>query len=154
MNNNTLQIVSFEQAQKLKKAGFDWPCFRYYNMDCCSLEDDADKYEYNWNTTCNTDVAKRLYEDEWVEVSVCSAPTVALALKFMRDKHNLACAVYASASGWSWGVIKGCHDATGGTFICGSGSDGPNDGGAWDTFEDCESAMLDKILKLIEEKPL
>lgn len=99
--NNQLQLVTFEQAKRLKAAGFDWETLRYFHADGEFLDDDADKSEYNWNSSDVKTLTWLIHGDNHPdEADVCSAPTVALALKWMRDKHKLSGEVYASASGW------------------------------------------------------
>jgi hypothetical protein len=68
MENNSLPLVSKEQALKLKELGFDWPCNAFYDNLTTQM---ATSSLVNWN-----------------DFSGISAPTVALALKWMRDVHN------------------------------------------------------------------
>ena len=74
MNESKLQLVSFEQAQKLKELGFDWGCEYVYNLHNINPNMPSRKFEtisHNHN-----------YEGE---KSLASAPTVTLALKWFRD---------------------------------------------------------------------
>jgi hypothetical protein len=85
-----LQLVTPEQAALLKELGFDWETERYYDGEC--LDDDADKVPFNWNmvTTSPSVVSKFLYDDINQDVSkIASAPTVALALKYVREEKNI-----------------------------------------------------------------
>jgi len=68
--NNQLQIVTFEQAIRLKKLGFDWPC--------CDV--------YSYGNLCNSFCGNH---NDWDEDDLESAPTVALALKWCRDVKRI-----------------------------------------------------------------
>ena len=142
MNNTSLQLVTFEQADQLDKLGFDWPTSKLYFL--CQEELRI--------TECGV---PRNHNDPfcWVHKKRmgCSAPTVALALKWIRDVHNLSGEVYASASGWLWSINKGCNtEGLGGMAIKDVGFEGPNDGGAFDTYEAAELALLSELLHLIK----
>jgi len=67
MNENQLQLVTFEQAKRLKNFGFDWECNAKYEYEL--ITDNIDLFNYN--------------SQFWTY----SAPTVALALKWFRDVH-------------------------------------------------------------------
>lgn len=142
MNKTSLQLVSFLQADKLDKLGFDYPT--------------RERYDYHDEGMHITESATpRNHNDRfcWVnnKKNGCSTPTVALALKWMRDVHNLSGEVYATASGWAWTIsIAPNDDWTGGTSIKELGCDGPNDGGAFDTYEEAELALLSELLKIVK----
>lgn len=141
--NNTLQLVSFVQADKLDQLGFDYPTIERYTYG------DAGRHI----TECAT---PRNHNDRfcWVNKKKdgCSAPTVALALKWVRNKHYLAAEVFPTASGWAWCISKVPNgDRPGGTTIKELACDGPNDGGAFDTYEEAESAVLSEMLTIIEK---
>ena len=134
MKTNELQIVSFLQADKLDKLGFDYPTLERY------LYDDAGMHL----TSC---AMPRNHNDRfcWVNKKKegCSAPTVALALQWVRNKHYLAAEVFPTASSWAWCISKAPNgDQPGGTTIHELAWDGPNEGGAFDTYEGAESAVL------------
>ncbi len=79
-----------------------------------------------------------------------SAPTVALALQWVRNKHYLAADVFPTASGWAWCISKAPNgDQPGGTTIKELAWDGPNEGGAFDTYEEAELSVLSEMLNLI-----
>jgi len=84
----SLQLVSFEQALELKDVGFNWFCERYYHVDGGWLDDDGDKYAYNWNTTNNEDLSERLFDGDEV-VNVCSAPPVDLVFRWFYQVHEI-----------------------------------------------------------------
>lgn len=118
MNNKQLQLVTYEQAKKLKAAGFDWPCEYAYHEDggfCAVGKCDAWNHYGRENSSLPNGY---------------SAPTVALALKWLRD-------------------VKGLHGAIARNFNGNWHHMGKGDS---DTYESAESALLDEILKLLENE--
>jgi hypothetical protein len=72
MNTQQLQLVTFEQAKRLKEAGFDWKtCYCYDDLGRHFTYENAPRFR----------------------TTLISAPTVTLALKWFRDVKN----IYASA---------------------------------------------------------
>ena len=72
--NKQLQIVTFEQAKKLKELGFDWRVIDFYHKDNPKLAWVAGEIDYwYWN--------QFPYK--------ISAPTTALALKWLRDEKKI-----------------------------------------------------------------
>lgn len=69
----TEDYVSFEVAKLLKEKGFDWACIGYYVYD----EPDDVKYSF----LCETNSI-------W-ESRCCSAPTLQMAMKWLREVHKL-----------------------------------------------------------------
>jgi hypothetical protein len=121
MNKEKLQPVTLEQAKGLKKLGLNWECEAYY--------DEYGQYDEragadNWNR----------YPD-----STFSAPSVALALKWFRDVKNIAAEI-------QWVV---CYP-DGKSVICWygdfRGSRKTTDD--FNSFEEAESALLDKLLEI------
>lgn len=133
MNNKQLQLVIFEQAKKLKAAGFDWPCEYAYHKDggfCAVGKCDAWNHYGRENSSLPNGY---------------SAPTVALALKWLREVKGLQCEAYVCrlANGMIGGYIhkpSGCY----GLYKIISGY--------FDTYDRAESVMLDKLLKLLENE--
>lgn len=138
MKENQLQIVALEQAKKLKRAGFDWKVSCMYDAngdinfckrDCYSYQTVyANSFEINFNTNDKGNATP----DEFG----CSAPTVALALKWFRDLKR----------------IVNHLDTTSEDKWAGIYSDGLywERTTAFDTYEESESALLDELLKRIE----
>ena len=132
MSDGQLQIVSFEQAKRLKEAGFDWGCDRYYSHEDCN----PDIYDENSrlgerNSNFNH------YSDS------CSAPTVALALKWFRDEKNAQCGIT-------------CFENSERTMLFYEAK-WQDEGFAYstldfDTYEAAESALLDELLNLLTKK--
>ena len=71
MNNTQLQLVTYEQAVRLKELGFDWEVKQYYR-------DGIKDYTYPEFMG---------YSNE--AINDFSAPTAALALKWMRDVKGI-----------------------------------------------------------------
>lgn len=125
-HDTSLQLVTFEQAKYLQAIDFDWPTDNEF--------DDGQTVTY-----------EGVYSRPPIP-----RPTVALALKWMRDVHHLSGEVFANACGWAWEITK-CptENSGGGTTVRELGWDGPNDGGAFDTYEEAERALLSEMLNLI-----
>ena len=127
MKENQLQIVTFEQAQRLKEAGFDWDVEAYYSYGVLCRAKNVWTY-HNFNDNC--------YSID--EVGVMSAPTVALALKWARDVKGMRTGVMWSieSCGFEWngqGKFIGLREV-------------------YTTYESAESAFLDALLDEIEER--
>lgn len=65
--------VSFDIAKLLKEKGFDWECISYY------VDDEPYDVKYSFCGETNSD---------W-ESRCCSAPTLQMAMKWLREVHNL-----------------------------------------------------------------
>lgn len=65
--------VSFETAKLLKEKGFDWECISYY----VDYEPNDVKYSFLGETNST-----------W-ESRCCSAPTLQMAMKWLREKHGI-----------------------------------------------------------------
>lgn len=77
--------VSFETAKLLKEKEFDCECRDCYNIDGHFYSED---FKSNWNNSKG-------------ELTLFSAPTLQLTMKWLREVHNLHCAVdYDFVLGW------------------------------------------------------
>ena len=77
----TEDYVSFETAKLLKEKGFDWDC-QYCYID----EDDSDKEQLEVPTGYDAEI---------------DAPTLQMAMKWLREVHNLHChSDYDYVLGW------------------------------------------------------
>ena len=90
MDNSQLQLVTNEQALRLKKMKFDWKCIMVYN-------DDRMHKSYCSN------------HNKWDDTDLASAPTVARALKWFRDCVKIVNHV-SYANGY-YGAYKQCGDS-------------------------------------------
>lgn len=135
--NNTLQLVSFLQADKLDELGFDYPT--------------RERYDYPDEGMHITESATpRNHNDRfcWVnkKKNGCSAPTVALALKWMRDVKHIPCGVYPRSF---WNNVLNIADLEPDEYHgCGKVLSKVIDI-VRDTHEAAESALLDELLELI-----
>jgi hypothetical protein len=72
MNDKQLPLVTFEQAKRLKAAGFDWPVIPYYTFSGILVD----------GLACHEKMADGKYPTFYT-------PTVALALQWMRNVKNI-----------------------------------------------------------------
>jgi len=136
MKDNQLQTVTFEQAKRLKNAGFDWNTSHYYekvmvNGLCRDIENDR--------------VLKNSFIADWGKYKL-SAPTVVLALKWFRDVKGVYCAVEF------YGMGKKSRKYSGALYKEAT-EKYPHERmptAHFDTYEAAESALLDELLTLIE----
>jgi hypothetical protein len=125
MNNNQLQLVTYKQAVALRHAGFDWPTSWYYN-ETGHIYNSGFVRQHNGGA-----------------FPVVSAPTVALALKWMRDVKDMGkCSVFYQPSGGLWAIDGYRIDRR---TMENRFSDLHN------TYESAESLLLDELLKTIEK---
>lgn len=125
------QFVTYEQALSLNELGFKESCFGEWRqwgggLPWLQLYQDIDE--------CSTDDRDYQYTTEAI------APLKSQVFKFFRDKHNLQ-------SNVSYGLIF--------SFIINNKSyeDFPNPEDNWFiTFEEAESACIDKLIELIKNK--
>ena len=130
MKDNQLQIVRFEQAKRLKELGFDWAVKTSYAIGCDNLRPEFRSYlHYNRGIRCN-DTGKELI----------SAPTVALALKWIRDvKTDCVLSVCINQTSRKYFYIVDEHDDY---YV----------GDDFNAYEAAESALLDELLNLLEQE--
>jgi hypothetical protein len=120
MNTKQLQLVTGKQAKRLDKLGFNW----------------INKFA----PTPRYDEKGVLYTDNFYPLGeYFTAPTVALALKWIRDEKGKKCTIeqyYAGDGYWRYeGCIYGNHKTS-----------------VFDAYEAAESALLDKLLYLLEKE--
>jgi hypothetical protein len=122
MNKNQLPPVTFEQAKRLKELGFDWETRHYY------FDEDEENRELEYGDEFDYNHGIYGYE-------TTSAPTVALALKWMRDEINMHKIVTAHT---------GCFSTE--SYYMANGKE-------FDDYDAAESALLDELLTILEDKP-
>ena len=123
--------MTYEQAQRLKNAGFNWPTGQSY----------VNRYEDGLGT-------ERIIlfpsTPNWPDM--VRAPEISLALKWMRDVKGLQCGVDPAP----WG--ERAEDDT--PRYCGHWIERVSELDAYtsysDTYEAAESALLDELLNIIE----
>lgn len=120
---------SYELSKLLKEKGFDEPCQSFYKLDSNEI--------YRGTVFTNTQIGDKFY----------NAPTLQMALKWLREVHKLHIEIYANASGYRFIISKTPPDGT--DLVC--DIEGTNDGGAWDDFGECaDSAMKYCLTELIK----
>ena len=122
MKTNQLQLVTYEQAKKLKELGFDWELNRYY----WDFEHSEPQLRYGMETNWNDTIAKKY-----------SAPTIALALKWFRDVKKIENEVT---------IVKFSPKKYRGKFYT---SDDDFNTKLFETHEQAESALLDELLTIL-----
>lgn len=127
MNNE--DYASYELALKLKACGFDEPCDHYYTTNDTNIR--YTKYKYF--NDC----------DEY-----CSAPTLAHAQKWLREKKKIDVLVYNCACGYLWEVSK-ANNGTGLILFDEKGDD--ENSGCWTSYEAALSAGIASALELIKK---
>jgi len=129
-----LQLCSFGQAIRLKKAGFDWNVTHFY------IKTDRSKEAYPFwvNYGCyQYGIDPQNFNSKlWTFKGVFSAPTVALALKWFRDEKKIQNAVCIKDYDGNFDYYyivpsESCDD--------------------YDTYELAESALLDELLNILEK---
>ena len=126
MNKNSqLQLVTFEQAKRLKELGFDWKTQYFYTPNEF-IRYSATMFNFN---ECNDDINVGSY--------CCSAPTVAHALKWFRDVKKMYSdgGFYISEKKWRFYYGKQCN------ILEEKRTDN------YDTYDDAEMILLDKLLE-------
>jgi hypothetical protein len=137
MNSTQLQLVTYEQAKKLDAAGFNRETRIRYDHDCKQITETSTDRDHN-------DPNKWTNKDK----QGCSAPTVALALKWMRDNKPYNCSVERSLGDRGyWGRYRRKNEYGGRRELTKAFTTN-----VFNTHEDAESALLDELLNLIENK--
>ena len=113
----TEDYVSFETAKLLKEKGFDEECKKYYNLKLLS------NLYYGCGTVRNRDLKD---EDD------CIAPTLQMAMKWLREMHHLHITVFSSSQeSWMYRITKPHEALTDGAY-----------GEDFDSYEEaCEEAI-------------
>lgn len=139
MNNE--DYASYELAKKLKECGFAEPCDSYYIKD--NAPDGTawivpTTYREDFNADYDCPFCKPL----------CSAPTLAQAQKWLREKKMIDVLVYNCACGYTWEVSK----AMNGTGLIEFDEKGDNESsGCWTSYEGSLSAGISAAMELIKE---
>ena len=121
-----LQICSYEQAVRLKDAGFDWVCDMAYRLNDNELGKAGELTEY---------VGINIFPD------IAVAPSIALALKWFRDVKKIQSSVmffrHKTFVQYTAQLEKEER-----LYCCRSN---------YNSHEAAESALLDEILTLLEK---
>ena len=123
--------VSFDTAKLLKEAGFDVPCNSYYELE------DGEAVRKD---------CIRPYDHNGFGDTICSRPTLALAARWLRDKHKLHVSVSIA------GLFDGLRDLIYWAFSVMNVNTALFeyiDGNRYDTYEEAMEAGLQSVLKQI-----
>ena len=119
-----LALCTFEQSERLKKAGFDWETFPYVYVVKNYTNWGKDHYVGDLVTNQSSDTSKYI-----------SAPTVELALQWIEQKAGIIGYVAYDYSAQMWYFVM--KDDTSDFYY---------------TKKAAASALLDELLTLIEEE--
>ena len=124
------QYISLETAKlaKEKKVHIEGCCEVYSQEGGAARTPNGGKW--NW--------------EEYDKSEFCLRVTQSLLARLLREKYNIHIGVSPNASGYLYYISK-----TNGTLVYDSDFDGPNAGGAWDTYEEAMEVGLQKAFKLI-----
>jgi hypothetical protein len=131
MKTKQLQLVTFEQAKRLRKLGFDWESRSLYFSDDKKIADDYILFDYN-----STKIEP---------LEAFSAPIVALALKWFRDEKGLfGCVQFAIVN-----FRKGHYYKY---FSFSNKKIAAKSDELFGKYEDAERALLDGLLSVLEKE--
>ena len=134
MKTKKLQFVTFSQSKRLEALGFDWPVPSFYfkTGELCIKDKSELSGCKNWRSWYYWEATKGIR---------FSAPTVALALKWMRDVKSIPNVVSIDD-----------FDYYSGYFIMDNIKYEIVTHGHIETFETAESALLDELITILEEE--
>ena len=117
----TEDYVSFEIAKLLKEKGFDEPVQYFYKFDSKEL--------YRGTVFTNTEIGDKFY----------NAPTLQMAIKWLREVHNLCLEPYRTACGYLCDIAR----VPSGTELYQQDYEGDDEAsGQFTTYEkSCEAAI-------------
>ena len=132
----TEDYVSFEIAKLLKEKGFDENCSRSYVKDKLAV---SQGFNNSYYTTMYSDASYR----------PVSAPTLQMAMKWLRENFNMDPVTYATSIGWYFEVFDLTQrDITGCALLYQVGI--PSKECTFDTYEEaCEAGIMYCLENLI-----
>ena len=130
----TEDYVSFETAKLLKEKGFDWDCKHVY--DLVRPQSCADGKIYDNFPDKNPNAY----------VELVSAPTLQMAMKWLRNNFNLNPVPYALSLGWAFDVFDlSGRDITGCKKLY--SMDFPTKSTCYETYEEAAEAAIKYCLE-------
>jgi hypothetical protein len=135
MKTKQLQRVNFEQAKRLDAIGFDYPVLDWYFRDGTFHKQETVKGYKEWKGWHCWNATKGIR---------FSAPTVALALKWLRDEKGIYTQIFfeQTDAGWYYASALILDDINEETVECKAQK-------SWDA---AESALLDELLTVLEKE--
>ena len=129
------EFVKYEQALALKELGFDGPCFGFYthNEKLCRYGSTNDSVDFQMCTH------SEIYN------TYSLSPTFSQAFRWFREKYDLRIWIESN-----YGVLKFEYviATTNFNFI----DKQFNDLSGYKTYEEAESACLDKLIEIVKNK--
>ena len=140
--------VSHSLAVALKAAGFDWHCraaWHYDGSEWNFIKDYASTFQRpkeipDWNSAT------------WNTPYIVSAPTLAMAQKWLREKQKIDVLVWNCACGYGWEISKADADSRGTTLMDYDDNGEDRDSGMWLTYENALSAGINVALQLLDNE--
>lgn len=106
--------VSFETAKLLKEKGFDAYCHSYYYP---YYEDDTMKKKNYGRYRGTVNIKNKLYYEVYDRKGLMKdhylCPTIQMAMKWLRDVHDLIISVSFTVHGWLCDITKVFRDSNG-----------------------------------------
>lgn len=130
----TEEFVTLETAKLLKEKGFDETC------EYCILNQDDDVIGASRGCIINEKIVRHKNIKNAIPIT-----SLYQAQKWLRETKNMHVCIYRSASGYGYDISK----ADNGTHIINDLSDGPNEAGLWDTYEEALEVGIQEALKLV-----
>jgi hypothetical protein len=130
----TEELVTLETAKLLKEKGFDETC------EYCILNQDDDVIGASRGCIINEKIVRHKNIKNAIPIT-----SLYQAQKWLRETKNMHVCIYRSASGYGYDISK----ADNGTHIINDLSDGPNEAGLWDTYEEALEVGIQEALKLV-----
>ena len=139
MYKDRLQLVTFEQAKRLKVLDFDWETSVAYYDDPNAIKSGL-AYAVRYGGYVS--IKNLLMNVNGMSNLHCSAPTVTLALKWIREEKGIKCCVEFYGNDRYTYVI---HTETGTRIFTLK---------RFFTYESAESALLDELLTILEQEQI
>jgi hypothetical protein len=137
------EFVTYEQSLALKELGFDEPCFGFYELGNIDIYYDTILQRQNHKFRNNTQL--NFYGDLTEKIS---APIFSQAFRWFREKHDLPSEVrfVANLEVYDYRITKIGIEYTNSFY------EGVKPVSAFNTYEEAESACIDKLIEIIKKK--
>ncbi len=140
------EFITYNQALALKELGFDEPCFFPYNKEG----------EICWNEKVFHNIQYQRYDfpifdEKSIHYIGIRAPLYQQAFRWFREKYDLWCCIQKYPTSDN---PKRCYYELKGDNINTDKDESPNSymSGWFDSYEEAESACLDKLIEICKNK--
>ena len=130
-------FVPFEIAKKLKEKGFKEKCLCHY-IGGDLIYNIESPIAYNQLLFSHNQFTNIWHRDN------IDAPTISQVLMWLRNERKIHIQIWANACGYIYIICDIPEE--GASDIYNSDYFGPNEGGAWDTYENCILAGIEYVL--------